>query len=75
MNSFMNALWNAENAQVSGFKNEVGFLAKIINVRVKFGGELQARLQDVDTGETFLVDGNTLFNGEGGVFRNLHVFF
>lgn len=75
MNEFMTALWNAEGCEITGFRNDEGFHGKIINVRTKAGTDLQARVKDIDTGETFLVNGSTIYNGEGGVFHNLHVYF
>jgi hypothetical protein len=75
MKDFMNALWNAKGVEVTGFMKLHPFHGEIVDVRVMYGGNLQARIEDKDTGETFLINGDTLANGGGGVFNDLHVYF
>lgn len=76
MNSFINALWNAKGVEVTGYKNEVGFHGEIVDTRVKYGTDIQVRVRDFDREDAhYLIDGTTLFDGEGGGYRNLHVYF
>lgn len=81
MNSFMNALYNANGATVTGNKNGVPFLAYISNVRVKYGKDLSVTIAYdteslADIGyATDLINGSDLFKGENSVFKNLHVYF
>lgn len=80
MNEFINALWNAQGAWVTGFHNGAGFIGRITDTRVKYGGDIAVTItvdleeSDVDYA-TLLVDGSTLYAGEGGAFKNLHVYF
>lgn len=81
MNSFMNALYNAVGATVTGRKNGVDFLAYISNVRVKYGNDLCVTLSyddesmaDIGYGSD-LITGSHLFEGKNSVFENLHVYF
>lgn len=81
MNSFMNALYNAVGATVTGRKNGVDFLAYISDVRVKFGNDLSVTLSydeesmsELGYGSD-LITGSHLFEGKNNAFENLHVYF
>jgi hypothetical protein len=74
MNSFMNALWNANGSMVTGFHKDEPFIGSISNVRTKAGNELSVTV-DTDEGEVLLISGTDLMNGAGNLFTNLHVYF
>lgn len=80
MNDFMNALWNAENAWVTGYHNGVAFVGRITDTRLKYGNDISVTVEiDLEESDldyaTILIDGTTLLAGHGGVYSNLHVYF
>jgi hypothetical protein len=74
MNSFMNALWNANGSVVTGVYNDQPFYGHIESVRTKAGTDLSVTVK-TEQGETILLTGSELFQGEGKVSKNLHVYF
>ncbi len=81
MNSFMNALYNAEGSVVTGYKNDVPFLGYITKTRVKYGSDIQVTIayDEESMKETGyggdIIDGSVLLAGENATYRNLHVYF
>ena len=73
MNAFMNALYNAVGSEVSGVKDGLAFLGKITATRVKYGNDIRVTVEDEFN--IYLLDGTELMNGEGGGYKNLHVYF
>lgn len=73
MNSYMNAIYNAVGSQVSGVKDDVPFLGTITRTRVKFGNDISVTVEDDEN--IFILDATELMNGEGGGYKNLHVYF
>ena len=61
---FMNNIYNAIGGQVSGTYNDMPFL-----------GTIQVVVEDMVTDETYLINSSTLYEGENGVYKNLHVYF
>jgi len=70
MFDFMNALWNAEGAEITGYKNGIAFHGTIIEVRAAYGGDIKLTV-DVDDGTFVIVSGLAAARGED----NLHVYF
>jgi len=81
MNSFMNALYTAENAMVTGRKNGFPFLGYITKTRMKRGDDISVTIAyDVDTMKELndagdIINGSVLFAGGNSVYTNLHVYF
>jgi hypothetical protein len=73
MNEFMNKLYNAIGAEVSGYHNDVPFHGTITYTRVKYGSEISVHVEDGNN--IYVIDGSDLFAGEGSVYKNLHVYF
>lgn len=73
MNEFMNALYNAVGAEVSGYHYDTPFIGKIVSTRVKYGADISVEV--FDGKDTYLINGTELFAGEGNVYKNLHVYF
>ena len=73
MNSFMNAIWNAVGSEVSGSYKDVPFLGTITTTRAKYGTDIEVAV--TVPGDLYLIDASALYEGSGGVFSNLQVFF
>ena len=73
MNSFMNAIYNAVGSEVSGFYKDVPFLGTITTTRPMYGTDIQVGV--TVPGDLYLIDATALYEGSGGVFSNLHVYF
>lgn len=73
MNEFMNNIYNAIGSEVTGSHNGTPFHGIITNTRVAFGNDIRVTIEENDN--IYIIDGTTLFNGEDGVYTNLHVYF
>lgn len=73
MNAFMNALYNAIGAEVTGYHNDKPFHGKITYTRVKFGNDISVHVEDDNN--IYVIDGSTLYEGENATYKNLHVYF
>lgn len=69
----MNNLYGAIGTQVSGYHHEIPFLGTITNTRAKYGQDISVTVEDDKN--IWIIDGSTLFNGEGLGYSNLHVYF
>lgn len=72
---FMNNIYNAIGGQVSGTYNDMPFLGTIDSTRVMYGNDIQVVVEDMVTDEIYLINSSTLYEGENGVYKNLHVYF
>ena len=73
MNEFMNNLYNAIGAEVTGYHRDTAFHGTITYTRAKAGTDISVH---VDDGKNiYVIDGTALFSGEGGGYKNLHVYF
>lgn len=75
MNSFMNNLYGAIGSEVSGYHNGSGsaFLGTITYTRAKYGTDISVHVEDGKN--IYVIDGSALYEGEGGGYENLHVYF
>jgi hypothetical protein len=73
MNSFMNNLYNAIGSEVSGYHNGNAFLGTITYTRAKYGTDISVHVEDDEN--IYVIDGTALYEGEGGGYENLHVYF
>ena len=73
MNEFMNALYNSEGREITGYRNTVAFHGTIVNVRARAGNSLSLTVVDLDNNETMSIDSEYFF--EDGIYTNLHVYF
>jgi hypothetical protein len=73
MNEFMNNLYNAIGCEVTGYHYDVPFLGTITRTRVKYGNDISVTVEDDKN--IWIIDGIELMNGEGGAYKNLHVYF
>lgn len=73
MNAFMNSLYNAIGAEVTGYHNDKPFHGTITYTRVKYGSDISVHVEDGS--DIYVIDGTDLFAGEGNVYKNLHVYF
>lgn len=72
LNEMMNSIWKSKNCEIVGRRiNGDKFHGVIISTRAKLGNDIQLRIEDLNTGETFLESGLAVANGD----RNLHIFF
>ena len=74
-NEFMNNLYKAIGSEVSGSYNSMPFLGNITSTRMKYGNDVEVVVEDMVTDETYLINSSTLYEGENGVYKNLHVYF
>ena len=74
-NDFMNNLYKAIGSEVSGSYNSMPFLGNITSTRMKYGNDIEVVIEDMVTDETYLINSTTLYEGENGVYKNLHVYF
>ena len=73
MNEFMNALYNAIGAEVTGYHHDVPFQGVITRTRVKYGNDISVHVED--DANIWIIDGSELFEGKGAAYSNLHVYF
>ena len=73
MNEFMNNLYNAIGTEVSGYLLNTPFLGTITYTRVKYGNDISVHVED--GANIYVIDGTALYEGEGGGYKNLHVYF
>ena len=73
MNEFMNNLYNAIGAEVTGYHRDNAFHGTITYTRVKYGNDISVHVEDGN--DIYVIDGTALFEGEGGGYTNLHVYF
>jgi hypothetical protein len=73
MNEFMNNLYNAIGAEVTGYHRDTAFQGTITYTRVKYGNDISVHVEDDN--DIYVIDGTALFEGEGGGYKNLHVYF
>ena len=69
---FMNNIYNAIGGQVSGTYNDMPFLGTIDSTRVMYGNDIEVVVEDMVTDEIYLINSTTLYEGENGVYKNLH---
>ena len=74
-NEFYNNLYKAVGSEVSGTYMGVPFLGNITSTRMKYGNNIQVSVQDDLNNETYLIDGDTLLEGENGLYTNLNIYF
>lgn len=81
MNSFMNALYTAENTIVTGRKNGLPFLGYITKTRMKRGDDISVTITyDVESMKELndasdIINGSVLLAGGNSVYSDLHVYF
>ena len=73
MNEFMNNLYNAIGAEVTGYHNDKPFQGTITYTRVKYGNDISVHVEDAT--DIYVIDGSTLYEGEDATYKNLHVYF
>jgi len=73
MNEFMNNLYNAIGAEVTGYHHDVPFQGVITRTRAKAGTDISVTVEDDKN--IWIIDGTELFAGEGSAYKNLHVYF
>ena len=73
MNEFMNNLYNAIGSEVTGYHYDTPFQGTITRTRMKYGNDISVTVEDDKN--IWLIDGSELFAGEGGAYKNLHVYF
>ena len=73
MNEFMNNLYNAIGAEVTGYHYDIPFQGVITHTRVKYGNDISVHVEDDKN--IWIIDGSELFEGKGGAYKNLHVYF
>ena len=74
-NEFYNNLYKATGSEVSGSYMGTPFLGNITSTRMKYGNNIQVSVQDDLNNETYLIDGDTLLEGENGLYTNLNIYF
>ena len=74
-NEFFNNLYKAIGSEVSGSYMGTPFLGNITSTRMKYGNNVQVSVQDDLNNETYLIDGDTLLEGENGLYTNLNIYF
>jgi len=74
-NEFYNNLYKAIGSEVSGSYMGTPFLGNITSTRMKYGNNIQVSVQDDLNNETYLIDGDTLLEGENGLYTNLNIYF
>ena len=85
MNEFINSLYqDGQGKDVTGFYFAQPFMGKIASVRLTYGGggnvyvDLESPVYLHGAGGTqrdsLVLDGEEIFNGEGDLTRNLHVY-
>jgi len=74
-NEFFNNLYKAIGSEVSGSYMGTPFLGNITSTRMKYGNNIQVSVQDDLNNETYLIDGDTLLEGENGLYTNLNIYF
>jgi hypothetical protein len=74
MKEFMNNLYGAIGAQVTGYHNRTAFHGHIVSTRAKYGDDISVTVMDGD--EMYIISGKALHDGGDGVnYTNLHVYF
>jgi len=73
MNEFMNNLYNAIGAEVTGYHHDVPFHGVITRTRAKAGTDISVHVEDAKN--IWVIDGTELFEGKGTAYSNLHVYF
>jgi len=73
MNEFMNNLYNAIGAEVTGYHNDNAFHGTITYTRVKYGSDISVHVEDGNN--IYVIDGTALYEGEDATYKNLHVYF
>lgn len=73
MNEFMNKLYNAIGTEVTGYHHDTPFHGVITYTRAKYGTDISVHVEDDN--DIYVIDGTALFEGEGGGYKNLHVYF
>lgn len=73
MNEFMNKLYGSIGSEVTGYHQDIPFHGKIVDTRVKYGGDIQVVVETDD--DVILIDGTELLVGDTALFSNLHVYF
>ena len=72
MNEMMNGICKSENCEIVGRRiNGDKFHGVILSTRPKAGTDIQLRVEDFATGETFFESGEAVARGE----RGLRIFF
>jgi hypothetical protein len=71
--SFMNTLYNAIGAEVTGAYRGVPFHGVIVDTRAKSGTDIQVTVEDGD--EWYVMDASVLMVGESASYSNLRVYF
>ena len=74
-NEFYNNLYKAIGSEVSGSYMGTPFLGNITSTRMKYGNNIQVSVQDDLNNETYLIDGDTLLEGDNGLYTNLNIYF
>jgi len=74
-NEFFNNLYKAIGSEVSGSYMGTPFLGNITSTRMKYGNNVQVSVQDDLNNETYLIDGDTLLEGDNGLYTNLNIYF
>ena len=73
MNDFMNNLYGAIGAQVTGYHNREPFQGHIVSTRAKYGDDISVTVMDGD--EMYIISGKALYEGQDVNYTNLHVYF
>ena len=73
MNEFMNNLYNAIGAEVTGYHHDIPFHGVITYTRANYGTDVSVHVEDDKN--IWVIDGSTLFEGGDAVYKNLHVYF
>ena len=73
MNEFMNNVYNAIGAEVSGYHKDIPFHGKIVYTRCKYGADISVHVED--SNDIYVIDGEALYQGEDSTYKNLHVYF
>ena len=71
--TFMNMVYNAIGAEVTGAYRGVPFKGVIVDTRAKSGTDIQVTVEDGD--EWYVMDASVFMAGESASYSNLHVYF
>lgn len=82
LNAFINRIYGATDAKVTGKRRDIDFTATIVDTRVKYGRDISVMIKYDDTcdPELLVCEGavltaSALFRGEQGSFTELEVIF
>ena len=73
MKGFLNALYNAIGAEVTGYYNDAPFHGTITYTRAKYGNDISVHIESES--DIYVIDGSTLYEGGNATYKNLHVYF